>query len=184
MVGFCSSGTESDFSVATSSPFPGQMGPCQSVMAGTSKTWLALIQGGKLYLFWLSLVEEGDPQDRGSCISTNKPTNSGISITSSQGDTPQHCDPLHTVFTEPLCWAQVGDIAGCTWRVSIRSVSQMGFIFLTLSMPFKLCFPLAGLASTLPLPSSHPHCSSSPLSPFTPASRLAPPPTSHIYVFS
>lgn len=184
MAGFCSSCTESDFSVATSSPFPGQMGPCQSVMAGTSKTWLALIQGGKLYLFWLSLVEEGDPQDRGSCISTDKPTNSGISITSSQGDTPQDCDPLHTVFTEPLCWAQVGDIAGCTWRVSIRSVSQMGFIFLTLSMPFKLCFPLAGLASTLPLPSSHPHCSSSPLSPFTPASRLAPPPTSLIYVFS
>ena len=112
MVGFCSSCTESDFSVATSSPFPGQMGPCQSVMAGTSKTLLALIQGGKLSLFWLSLVEEGDPQDRGSCISTNKSTNSGISIASFRGDTLQDCDPLHTVFTEPLCWAQVGDISG------------------------------------------------------------------------
>lgn len=170
MVGFCSNCTESDFSVAISSPFPGQMGPCPSVMAGTSKTWLALIQGGKLSLFWLSLVEEGDPQDRGSCISTDKSTNSCISITSSHGDTPQDSDPLHVVFTEPLCWHRWVTPLGYPGRVSILSISQVHFIFLTLSMSFKLCFPLTCLPFTFPLPSPHPHCSSSPLFPFIPTS--------------
>lgn len=125
------------------------MGPCPSVMAGTSKTWLALIQGGKLSLFWLSLVEEGDPQDRGSCISTDKSSNSFISIASSHGDTPQDCaDPLHIVFTEPLCWHRWVTPLGYTGRVSILSISQVHFIFLTLSMSFKLCF----LLTCLPCP--------------------------------
>lgn len=122
------------------------MGPCPLVMAGTSKTWLALIQGGKLSLFWLSLVEEGDPQDRGSCISTDRSSNSFISIASSHGDTPQDsAEPLHIVFMEPLCWHRWVTPLGYTGRVSILSISQVHFKFLTLSMSFKLCFPLTCL---------------------------------------
>lgn len=172
---------ESDFSVATSSPFPGQMGPCQS-------RWLALASGfcllfrveNFIYSDFLAFVEGRGSPGTGLVYlqSTNQQT-AAFQYLILGRYSPRTQIPS-TLYSQSLCAGhRVGDIAGCTWRVSIRSVSQMGFIYLTLSRSLSSVFlwlakahpPLPHILTVHPLPVSLHSCLS--LAPLLPATFMS-----------